>query len=176
MAHPGALAVQNLESHRLVLEPLRVEHADELAPVLDDPELHRFIGGSPATVEELRARFERQVAGCSPDGRARWLNWVVRERGTARVLGTVQATVKTDAAGSTADLAWVIGTPHQGNGFATEAATTMAEWLRSQGIERLRANIHPRHGASIGVARSIGLEWTGTIVDGERRWESPPRS
>ncbi len=172
MESPPALTAQTLESDRLVLEPLRVEHAGELAPVLDDPEMHRYIGGTPATVAQLRARFERQVDGRSPDGRAAWLNWVVRERGTARVVGTVQATVKTDAAAPTADLAWVIGTSHQGNGFAREAAAAMAQWLRSQGVRRLRAHIHPRHEASIKVARSIGLEATGTIVDGELRWQS----
>jgi RimJ/RimL family protein N-acetyltransferase len=171
-----ALTAARLESARLVLEPLGVEHANELEPVLDDASLHRFIGGAPATGNELRARLERQSRGRSPDGRDCWLNWVVRERGTGRVVGTVQATVRTGDLAPTADLAWVIGTSHQGNGFAKEAAATMAEWLRERGITRLRAHIHPRHEASNTVARSIGLEPTGTVVDGERRWRAadPP--
>jgi RimJ/RimL family protein N-acetyltransferase len=175
MESAPALTAQRLESSRLVLEPLRIDHASELAPVLDDPSLHRFTGGSPATAEELRRRFERQALGRSPDGRAGWLNWVVRERATARVVGTVQATVK-DGPVRTAELAWVVGSQHQGNGFAREAAATMAEWLHAQGVTRLRANIHPRHHASVAVAQAIGLEPTGTIVDGEARWESPPHA
>jgi RimJ/RimL family protein N-acetyltransferase len=166
------LTAERLESERLVLEPLRVDHADELAPVLGDPALHRFTGGAPPTVEELRARFERQTRDGSPDGGASWLNWVVRERSSHRVVGTVQATVKSGNPARIADLAWVIGTSHQGNGFAKEAAAAMAAWLRDHGVSRLRANIHPRHEASNQVARSIGLEETGTIVDGELRWES----
>ena len=166
------LNAQRLESDRLILEPLRVEHANELAPVLDDAALHRFTGGTPPTVEELRARFERQTQGGSPDGRAFWLNWVVRERATARVVGTIQATVKGGNPTRVADLAWVIGTSHQGNGFAKEAAAVMATWLHEQGVGRLRAHIHPRHEASNQVARSIGLEPTGTIVDRELRWEA----
>ncbi|MGZ4177515.1 MAG: GNAT family N-acetyltransferase, partial [Solirubrobacteraceae bacterium] len=134
--------------------------------------LHRFTGGTPATLEELRARFERQTRGASPDGGACWLNWVVRERATGRVVGTVQATVKAGDPTPVADLAWVVGASHQGNGFAKEAARAMAAWLRDQRIGRLRAHIHPRHEASNQVARSIGLEQTGTIVDGELRWES----
>ncbi|MGZ4602692.1 MAG: GNAT family N-acetyltransferase [Kineosporiaceae bacterium] len=43
-----------LRGPRLDLEPLRVEHAEEMAPLLDDPELHRFIGGEPARLEQLR--------------------------------------------------------------------------------------------------------------------------
>ncbi len=167
-----ALTAQRLESSRLILEPLRVEHANELAPVLDDPSLHRFIGGSPPSTAELRSRFERQTLGESPDGRAWWLNWVLRERATARVVGTVQATVKVSGVTPTADLAWVVGTQHQGNGFAKEAAATLAKWLSDQGVRRLRAHIHARHYASNAVAQAIGLEPTGTIVDGECRWES----
>ncbi|HEX6920146.1 MAG TPA: GNAT family N-acetyltransferase, partial [Actinomycetes bacterium] len=37
-----------LGTRRLTLEPLRVEHADELAPVLDDRGLHTYTGGAPA--------------------------------------------------------------------------------------------------------------------------------
>ena len=51
-------------TERLLLTPLRPEDADEMAGVLADPELHRFIGGRPATVEELRTRYAaRRRAG-----------------------------------------------------------------------------------------------------------------
>ena len=71
----------------------------------------------------------------------------------------------------------MIGHAYQGQGLAKEAAGLMASWLRGHGVERLGARIHPRHGASIAVARSIGLVATATIVDGEIQWqsESAPR-
>jgi len=168
------LTACRLESERLVLEPLRPEHADELARVLDDRSLHRFTGGEPLVVEDLRARFERQSQGRSPDGREHWLNWVVRERSTGRAVGTVQATVKGVKPAQVGELSWVIGTSHQGHGFAKEAAALMATWLQEQGVSRLRAHIHPGHGASIAVARSVGLAPTGVIRDGEIRWETSP--
>jgi hypothetical protein len=34
-----------LSTERLLLEPLRVEHAEEMAPLLDDRRLHAFTGG-----------------------------------------------------------------------------------------------------------------------------------
>jgi enoyl-CoA hydratase/carnithine racemase/RimJ/RimL family protein N-acetyltransferase len=168
------MAIARLESDRLVLEPLRVEHAEEMVAVLEDPALYRFTGGRPPTREELRRRFARQVEGCSPDGRERWLNWTVRERATSRAAGTAQATVRSDETGASADLAWVIGVRHQGQGLAKEAAATVATWLRSQGVERLFAHIHPRHKASMAVARSIGLAPTETTVGGEVLWQSQP--
>jgi enoyl-CoA hydratase/carnithine racemase len=166
------VAIERLESDRLALEPLTVEHADELAQVLDDPALHEFTGGRPASAEELRERFARQVIGRSPDGRERWLNWVVRAKATGSVVGTTQATVRSDDEGTTADLAWVIAPAHQGQGLAKEAAGLAAAWLREHGVQRLGARIHPRHAASIAVARSIGLAPTPTTVDGEIQWQS----
>jgi hypothetical protein len=35
---------------------------------------------------------------------------------------------------------------------------------------RFTAHIHPDHVASIGVARTLGLSPTSTVVDGEVRW------
>jgi RimJ/RimL family protein N-acetyltransferase len=166
------LSACRLESERLVLEPMRPEDADELARVLDDRSLHRFTGGEPLRVEDLRARIERQSQGHSPDGRELWLNWLVRERSTGRAVGTVQATVRGVEPTEVAELAWVIGTPHQGHGFAKEAAALMAAWLQEQGVARLRAHVHPQHGASMAVAHSIGLAPTGVIRDGELRLES----
>jgi RimJ/RimL family protein N-acetyltransferase len=163
------LSAVRLESERLVLEPLRPEHADELAPVLDDVTLHRFIGGEPLGLEALRARFERQVRGRSPDGRDLWLNWVVRERATGRPVGTVQATVSGSETERIAELAWVIAGADQGRGFAKEAVAAMAVWLGERGVGRLRAHIHPDHRASMAVARSVGLAPTDVVVDGEAR-------
>jgi enoyl-CoA hydratase/carnithine racemase/RimJ/RimL family protein N-acetyltransferase len=166
------MAIARLESDRLVLEPLRVEHADELVLVLDDPALHEFIGGRPATPDELRRRFTRQVKGRSPDGRAEWLNWTVRVRVTGRAVGLAQATVTADAQGQTADLAWMIATAYQGQGLAKESTGLVAEWLRDRGVDRLGAHIHPDHHASMAVARSIGLAPTDVLKDGEIRWQS----
>jgi RimJ/RimL family protein N-acetyltransferase len=57
------VALARLESERLVLEPLRVVHVDELAPLLDDPDLHEYIGGEPPTRDELRRRVELREQG-----------------------------------------------------------------------------------------------------------------
>lgn len=162
---------QSLEDERLVLEPLRVEHAEELAPLLDDPALHTFIGGRPAGREELRERYARQVAGRSADGTECWLNWVVRRRDGGQAVGFVQATVTEQHAQLAAELAWVVAVSQQGHGYAREAAQLMTAWLREHGVTVIRAHIHPDHRSSGAVARSIGLTPTDTLVDGELRWQ-----
>ncbi len=168
----GEFIVSRLVSERLALEPLRVQDAAELWPLLNDTSLHHFIGGAPPTLRELQARLERQVRGLSPDGNELWLNWVARKRPGGPVVGTMQATISIEQGAPVAVLAWTIGSAHQGQGLATEAADLIASWLRQQGIAQLRAHIHPRHHASMAVAAAIGLGPTETMVSGERRWES----
>jgi RimJ/RimL family protein N-acetyltransferase len=155
-----------LRTARLDLEPLRVDHAAEAATAFGDARLHTFIGGEPATEAELRDRYGRQVVGHSPDGSETWLNWMLRRRDTGELVGTVQATVT----GPSADLAWVVAVPHQGQGFAREAALAVRAELAGNGVATFAAYIHPDHRASAAVARALGLMPTGTVVDGEIRW------
>jgi RimJ/RimL family protein N-acetyltransferase len=166
------IAAQVVHSSRLDLEPLRPEHADEMAPLLDDVGLHEFIGGEPASLDDLRARYTRQAVGRSPDGSQRWLNWVVRVRDGGSAVGTTQATVTEPDGVSTAEVAWVVARAHQGKGYAVESARAMVEWLHEQSVEVVVAHVHPEHQASMAVARAIGLAPTDVVVDGEVRWES----
>ena len=160
-----------LSSDRLNLEPLRLDHADEMAVLLDDTLLYTFTGGEPATSEQLRDRYARQIRGFSPDGSERWYNWVVRERSSGAALGYVQATLTEQDAAPKGELARVIGSRYQGRGFAREAAMVLMAWLRQRGVEIILAHIHPQNEASKGVARALGLIPTQTIVDGEIRWQ-----
>jgi RimJ/RimL family protein N-acetyltransferase len=163
------LTAQVIGTGRLDLLPLRVEHAEEMAEVLSDPALHTFIGGTPDTVEALRSRYRRITAG-SPDPAVSWLNWVIRLRAESCLTGTVQATVN----GSVAEIAWVVGTPWQGRGIATEAARALADWLARQPVRTVIAHIHPDHHASAAVARAAGLTPTDERHEGEIRWHRRP--
>jgi len=165
MTPPAFLQPEPITTDRLGLEPLRVGHAEEMAPLVDDVRLHGFIGGEPLSFEALRERYARLVAGVSEG----WLNWVVRRDG--QVVGTVQATVD----GDSADVAWVVGVAHQGRGYAGEAALGMVEWLWRNGIREVAAYVHPEHHASAAVAKRVGLVETGVVVDGEVRWVSAGR-
>ncbi len=48
----------------------------------------------------------------------------------------------------------------------------MVGWLRLHGVEVVIAHVHPRHQASMAVARAVGLVPTDAIVDGEVRWQN----
>ncbi len=159
-----------LRTARLELEPLRVDHADEMAVVLGDPALYAFTGGEPPGVDELQRRYARQVTGRSADGGECWLNWILRGRHDGRAVGYVQATVTAEEGWTTADVAWVVATGAQGRGVAGEAAAAMIEWLGARGVDVITAHVHPEHAASAAVARRVGLAPTPDTVDGEVRW------
>jgi RimJ/RimL family protein N-acetyltransferase len=159
-----------LRTPRLRLDPLTVADAEEMVPVLADPALYRFTGGSPPSAGDLRRRYRAQVAGSSPDGAQGWLNWVVRESATGRPVGYVQATVEQRPSGRSAEVAWVIEPRSAGRALASEAAAAMVGWLRARGIAPVTAHVHPAHCASARVAERIGLVRSGVVVDGEDVW------
>lgn len=183
---------ETIRTQRLVLEPLAVHHADEMAPVLDDPRLYRYIGGEPPTLDELRARYAHLVAGPAPFHQESWLNWIVRRVRDGQAVGYVQATVTPAApgftvapasAGSTvtpapprriAAVAWVIGMPYQGFGFATEAGRALLAWLRAHGVQSIVATVHPGNRASAAVAAGIGMRATAQTSGDEIVWRLPP--
>jgi RimJ/RimL family protein N-acetyltransferase len=162
----------SLSTERLRIEPLAADDADDLFPVLDDAALGRYTGELPPDdVEALRARFERWERRRSPDGAELWLNWTVRLREDGRAIGALQASVSDHET----SIAWTIGTPFQGQGFATEAADAILAWLRVMlGDATIVAWIHPDHVASQGVARRIGMRPTDRVRDGEVAWEDAP--
>lgn len=163
-----AIAAQPVYTGRITLVPLAAGHVDEMAAVLADPQLYTFTGGSPPTRQELRARYERWIAG-SPDPAVSWCNWVIQLRSPRCLAGMVQATIST-ADKPVAEVAWVVGTSWQGQGIATEAARALVAWLAQQSVRTVIAHINPRHQASAAVAAAAGLTPTGVLHAGEMRW------
>jgi len=169
-AHGAWPAAERIVAPRVVLEPLRRGHADEMARLLDDRRLHRYTGGSPLPLAELRARFALLERARSPDYAAGWLNWIVRRHESGAAVGTVQATLHAEGTHLWADIAWVVGTAHQGQGLATEAARAMTRWLERRGVAPVRAHINPEHRASVGVAQQLGMHRSGISIEGEEVW------
>jgi RimJ/RimL family protein N-acetyltransferase len=165
----AAMEADSIDTGRLLLTPLVADDAGEMAEVLADPELHRFIGGHPATLGELRARYAALTAGSSRPDEV-WRNWIVRRRADAQAVGTVQATLYRRQRGWSAQIAWVVGVPYQGHGYAAEAARALVGWLADRDVHEVVAHIDPDHAASARVAHRAGLQPTDDRVDGEVVW------
>jgi len=100
------------------------------------------------------------------------MNWVIRRRLDSQAVGTVQATIRGVDGRQAARLGWMVGVEWQNQGFASEAATALVEWVRKLGVEDIGANIHPDHDASATVAIRAGLHQTEEEFEGERVWRA----
>jgi len=136
-------------------------------PILSDRSLYKFTGDEPPDSESsLESRYRYLEGRKSPDETQLWLNWLVRVQGDGTEIGYVQATVSE----THADIAWVIGSEWQGNGYASEAALALVQWLVANGIKTTRACINSNHLASQRVADNAGLSNSGSVEDGEDVW------
>jgi RimJ/RimL family protein N-acetyltransferase len=162
------MATDQITSARLRLVPLAVADAAEMVDVLSGEALYAYTGEAPPGLDELRARYARQVAGPSPDSREEWRNWILRREPGGEAVGYVQATIT--GGWRRAEIAWVIGLRWQGQGYATEAARALVGWLDARGVRVIQAHIHPEHAASAAVARRAGLRPSGVVTGGEQLW------
>lgn len=158
-----------LATRRLILRRLAISDATEMAALVGDPGLYTFTSDQPPTLEELTEMYRRLLRG--PDAAGEWWgHWVLVERTSSRLVGVASALIWF-ADGGRAQVAWVVGTAHQGQGLAKEAATALVGWLRGLPLVRIEAHIHPEHAVSAAVATSSGLEpRSAEIVDGEVVW------
>jgi [ribosomal protein S5]-alanine N-acetyltransferase len=150
------LSVEQLETERLVLEPIGPQHARTLFPLVSDVRLFAHVDQDPPHSEKaLEMRYRGWSTGLSPDGSELWLNWAARLRGTETYVGWFQATVPADP---TAEIAYVTFVDHQRHGFAREAcAAIVGHLIRVHRVSAIAATIDSRNDASIALARSLGM-------------------
>jgi ribosomal-protein-alanine N-acetyltransferase len=150
------LSVEQLETERMVLEPIGPHHARTLFPLVSDARLFAYVDQEPPLSEKaLEMRYRGWSTGLSPDGTELWLNWAARLRGTETYIGWFQATVRADL---TAEIAYVTFVEHQQRGFAREAsAAVIGHLIRVHRVTAIAATVDPQNEASIALARSLGM-------------------
>jgi RimJ/RimL family protein N-acetyltransferase len=175
----SAGADERILTARLELQPVVEADAEALAEVFLDERMYRFTGGRPGTLEDLRAAFARIAAqrANNPGGTAQ-RNWTVRHRADRQAVGMLQAVIADG--GRSAEIAWAVGVPWQGQGIASEAAHAVVTWLEAHGVHTITAHINPDHHASVRVATRVGLHPTGELREqggiGEQLWRRGPMS
>jgi ribosomal-protein-alanine N-acetyltransferase len=128
--------MHSLRTPRLLLEPQRAAHAEEMFRVLRDPAIYRYENQPPPSELWLRDRYAQLEDRRSPDGRERWLNWVLRLPPHG-LIGYVQATIHP---GRRAAIGYEMGSAWWGRGLAREAVEAMLRELAdSYGVDQVYA-------------------------------------
>lgn len=156
-----------LETPRLRLEPLTVDHAADLFPLLGDERLYRFIPQDPpVSLDALAARYGRLATRRSPDGREAWLNWALRRRDEpAELVGLLEASVSLDRS---AFVAYTVFVPYQRQGYAAEGVgRLLAHLFDDYRLALVTAEVDTRNEASIALLERFGFARVGTTVDAD---------
>ena len=152
--------MNHLQSNRLRIEPLRAEHAPLVHPCLQDSAIYTYIPDDPPSAEDLQRKYTFLEQGCSPDGEELWLNWVAFLKDSMTPVGTFQATLPKQTAGS---FAYIVFPVFWRQGYAREMATYVISHLfQTYDTPSLFAEIDTRNLGSIRLVESLGLERVST--------------
>jgi len=143
-----------LQTQRLTLRELQISDLDYIAELLADREVMRFWDRIYSRAESLEW-IERQQARYARDGFAYWL---ALETATAKPVGQAGVLLQRINGRDEAGLAYIIDKAHWRCGFATEAAASSLQFIRSSlGRRRAISLIRPENIPSLGVARKLDM-------------------
>ena len=152
------IAAPTVETERLSLRAFRPDHFLHYAAMWADPDVVRYLGGKPSTLEESWARVLRFVGHWPLQN---YGYWAVYERASERFAGVAGfGNFKREIDppfGNAPEIGWAFTTAAQGRGYAKEAAAEALRWLEGErGRERTVCMIEPEHIRSIRLAEKLG--------------------
>jgi RimJ/RimL family protein N-acetyltransferase len=149
-----------IQTERLALRPFAPDDIDALAEVLSDPEVMRYVGKGE---ERGRTREESErTLRTILEEYGRWghglLAATTPKENDGRPIGWC-GLIRWNLDGvEEVEVAYLLGRPYWGKGFATEAATAVRDFgLGARGRRRLVSLIYPDNRASVRVAEKMGM-------------------
>ncbi|MDR3079776.1 MAG: GNAT family N-acetyltransferase [Streptomyces sp.] len=152
----------SISTERLVLRPLDEDDIAALAEMMNDEQVAAWTD-VPQPFTEERARS--WITGRAPAERraGRGLDLAVTEFLTQRLVGVVQL-AKTNWRIRSTELSYIIAPWARGEGYASEAALAVAQWLfGDQRFERIELRTAADNTASQQVAQKIGCISEGVL-------------
>ncbi len=148
----------SIETARLVLRSFEESDLDEYARICGDSEVMRFLGGRPFD----RAETWRHMATMLGHWELRGYGmWAAEEKSTGVLVGRIGFNQFEGWPGF--EIAWTLGRPHWGRGFATEGARAALDHAFTELQQsHVISLIHPENAASTRVAERIGERFEGT--------------
>lgn len=115
----------------------------------------------PLSRDEVAARVAKRGTAVRLGAEGDYLQLAVERRDSEQLIGDVFFGVRS-LDGLAAEIGWTFHPDHQGQGFATEAATAVLRLAFERlGLHRVFAELDPRNKASIAVCRRLGMREEG---------------
>jgi len=160
-----------LETDRLRLEPLSEGDADDLYPLMGDPEVMAYrdspeIDDPELVAEIVRAELEEMRAG-------RAIYWSIRKLASRDLVGCCDLS-EIDRRHKRAEIGYVLGRAAWAQDLALEAMRSVLAFAAASGLRRLSARTHLGNRRSETLLERLGFEEEGllrghVLRDGERR-------
>ena len=140
---------------RLLLRPWRRKDRPTLEKMCRDEDMMQYVTkGRPMTDQEIKALFKRQKKHLRQHQVCFFAMQLIE---TDEVIGLagLQPLDNGDF-----EIGWWVWKDYWGHGYATEAATALVDYARSElKLDKIAAIIDPENNASIGVAEKLGLSF-----------------
>ena len=152
----------SLSTERLVLRPLEDDDVPALTEMMNDEQVVAWTGvPQPFTEDAARTWIRRYAPTERTSGRG--LDLAVTEFLTQRLVGVIQLG-RTNWHVRSTELSYIIAPWARGEGYASEAALTTAQWLfGDQRFERVELRTAADNTASQQVAQKIGCISEGVL-------------
>jgi RimJ/RimL family protein N-acetyltransferase len=166
---PVSWQIPIVETKRLRLRASALADFPSHCALWADPEVMRYLGTQPNTVEESWSRFLRNAGHWTVLG---FGSWLVEEKSTGDFVGEVglfDYHRNIEPPISTPEIGWVLSPDKQGKGYATEAVTAILDWGRERFISiEIACIIAPENTPSLRVAEKCGFTQSHrTVFRGE---------
>jgi len=143
-----------IETERLILRAFRPEDLDDLAALMSDPDVVRYVGdGKPVSREESDRALQSIIKHWQTHGFGRWAVFDKHSRkfvgfgGLRSLFGTPE-------------VVYHLAKAHWGKGLATELGRAALRFgFEERGFERIVAITKPPNKASIHVLEKLGMQF-----------------
>lgn len=143
-----------IETERLRLRMFRPEDLDNLAGMLADPDVMRYVeDGQPKDREVADKALHSIIAHWGRHGFGRW---AVEDKVSGEFVGFGGLR----SLFGTPEVVYHLARPHWGKGYATELGRASLQYgFRDHGFDRIVAIVKPGNAASIHVLEKLGLRF-----------------
>ncbi len=150
---------EEIATERLKLRPFRFSDVPEFFAYLQEPDMGRFLEGSPSPPTE--ADTARIIARHILVDREHRNVWAI----TIGDLPVGGISINFAKEHRIAEIGYSVKKALWGQGFAGEATKAVidAAFETCPDLHRIQANIHPQNEGSIRVAKRVGMEYEGTL-------------